>query len=81
MEHKGVLLSSLCNYMDQLETTNILSLFQRDSQHIRSLQQAAPARLMHACKFNALFCYATMFHSLPGLPCSLSAHTFLSGQR
>lgn len=61
MEHKGVLLSSLCNHMDQLETTNIFSLFQRDSQHIRSLQQAATVRLMHACRFNALFCYATMF--------------------
>ena len=48
MEHKGVLLSSLCNHMNQLETTNILSLFQRDSQHIRSLQQLLHGLCTHA---------------------------------
>ena len=48
MEHKGILLSSLCNHMDQLETTNILRLFQRETLNTRSLRQLLLGLCLHA---------------------------------
>lgn len=77
MEHKGVLLSSLCNHMDQLETTNILCLFQRErhTQHISSSHQLLHNLCMRAdsthysallqCFAPYLVCHVLYLYILP----------------